>query len=166
MGWFLLVLAILSLILAVWFRRRSGLPWHGVMYQDTGWQRNDRPLMAREYDLVGKPDYLLQVHGSLIPVEVKPERRAPAPYESDLMQLAAYCLLVEATTGRAPQYGLLRYATQTFKLPYTCTVRDELIGLLQAIRHDRQASDVARSHAHAARCRGCGFATSCVDSLV
>ncbi|MBA3945554.1 MAG: Dna2/Cas4 domain-containing protein [Herpetosiphonaceae bacterium] len=166
MGWLLLVLALLSLLLALWSRRRSGLPWQRVVYQDTDWQRNDRPLIARQYDLVGKPDYLLQVRGSLIPVEVKPERQAPAPYQSDLMQLAAYCLLVEATTGRSPKYGLLRYATQTFKLPYTRAVRQELIILLQAIKHDRQAPDVARSHGNAARCRGCGFASSCTDSLV
>ena len=70
-----------------------------------------RPLYARRYGLTGKPDYLIERGGAQIPVEVKPGRRAQQPYDSDLMQLAAYCALVEETSGRAPPYGLLCWRT-------------------------------------------------------
>ena len=84
-----------------------------MIAQDTRGRALEKPLFARRIGLTGKPDYLLDVRGNTIPVEVKPRRRAPRPYESDLMQLAAYCLLVEETIGTAPPYGLLRYAERT-----------------------------------------------------
>lgn len=164
-GWLLLGLALLLLGAAWRLRRTTGLPWRAVAYNDSGWQVVERPLVAREYGLVGKPDYVLRAQGGLVPVEVKPSRQAPAPYASDLMQLAAYCLLVEATTGQAPRYGLLRYATQTFKMPYTATVRRELLDTLRCMAAERGAHDVARSHHERARCRGCGFAATCSDVL-
>lgn len=136
------------------------------MYNDAGWEPTQRPLVASRYHLIGKPDYLVQTVGGLVPVEVKPSRRTSRPYEGDLMQLAAYCLLVEATTNTPPPYGLLRYAGQTFRMPYTAAVRSELLAVLQAIVDDRSAEDVRRSHEQEARCRGCGFVATCADSLV
>jgi CRISPR-associated exonuclease Cas4 len=164
-----LIVALIALglfVLALRLRRASGIPWARVRSSDTGgWRAMDQPLLSRRYGLVGKPDYLLETRAGVVPVEVKPGRRAAEPYESDLMQLAAYCLLVEETTGRAPQYGLLRYATGTFRLPYTAAVRESLLELLDEMRADRQADDVPRSHEQAARCRGCGFNADCTDRL-
>ncbi|MBV9791275.1 MAG: Dna2/Cas4 domain-containing protein, partial [Chloroflexi bacterium] len=131
-AYLLLVCALGLLVLALRLRRATGLPWTRVHSSDTsGWRQADEPLVSQRYGLVGKPDYVLETRGGLIPVEVKPSRRAAAPYESDLMQLAAYCLLIEDTTGRAPSYGLLRYAEQTFKLPYTPALRSGLLALLE-----------------------------------
>lgn len=163
----LLALAALVLLaLALRLRRSTGIPWAPVRATDTGgWRQIEQPLISRRYGLVGKPDYLLETRAGVVPVEVKPSRRATTPYESDLMQLAAYCLLVEETTGRAPQYGLLRYADDTFRLPYTSAVRSALLELLEELRADRAADDVARSHQQAARCRGCGFNAMCDDRL-
>lgn len=121
--------------------------------------------MSRRYNLVGKPDYVIQTRAGLVPIEVKPKRTAPAPYDSDLAQLAAYCLLIEDTTGRAPPYGLLRYANQTFRVPYTRQRRDHLLELLAAIEADQYADDVPRSHHQVARCQGCGFFDQCDDRL-
>lgn len=165
-AYLLLVCALGLLVLALRLRRATGLPWTHVQSSDTsGWRRADEPLVSQRYGLVGKPDYVLETRGGLIPVEVKPSRRAAAPYESDLMQLAAYCLLIEDTTGRAPSYGLLRYAEQTFKLPYTPALRSELLALLEEMRQNRNAQDVERSHDSAARCRSCGFYSACDDRL-
>lgn len=162
----LIIGAVVLLLLAWRLRRATGLPWARVRSSDTsGWRRSEQPLISRRYGLVGKPDYLLDTRGGLIPVEVKPSRRAAAPYESDLMQLAAYCLLIEDTTGRAPRYGLLRYAAQTFRLPYTPAVRAELLQLLAAMRADEVAAEVHRSHGQPARCRGCGFNGACDERL-
>jgi CRISPR-associated exonuclease Cas4 len=126
----------------------------------------EKPLFARRIGLTGKPDYLLDIRGSTIPMEVKPGRRATRPYESDLMQLAAYCLLVEETSGATPPYGLLRYAERTFRLDYTPRVRDELLTLLDEMRHELTQSDCSRSHDDPRRCRGCGFFEQCDDALV
>lgn len=164
---FILVIVAAALFgLALRLRRATGIPWARVRSSDMGgWQQAEQLLLSRRYGLVGKPDYLLDTRRGVVPVEVKPSRRASAPYESDLMQLAAYCLLVEETTGRAPQYGLLRYATETFRLPYTAAVRAALLTTLDELRQDRAAEDVERSHQQAARCRACGFNATCTDRL-
>jgi CRISPR-associated exonuclease Cas4 len=160
-------LALLLLVVAVMLRRRAGLPWGRVAAADVGVGRPlERPLVAARYGLVGKPDYLIERGGAMIPVEVKPGRQAPHPYPSDLMQLAAYCLLVEATTGHAPPYGYLRYANATFRLVYTPAVRRRLVALLAEMRELLDADDVARSHDDPRRCAGCGFRAVCDDALV
>ena len=166
LGLALLLLAILALIWSVRLRRRTGLPWAPVIYQDTRGRAVEKPLFARRFGLTGKPDYLLELRGRTIPVEVKPGRRAQRPYESDLMQLAAYCLLVEETSGTAPSYGLLRYAERTFRLDYTARVRDELLALLAEMRDTLEAQDCARSHDDPRRCRNCGFFEQCDEAIV
>ncbi|GAC1353658.1 MAG: CRISPR-associated protein Cas4 [Herpetosiphon sp.] len=165
MGWLLLILAVVCILAAHALRQQTGLPWKRVVYNDVGWQHQQRPLFAPEHGLVGRPDYLVSVHKKLVPVEVKPGRMARSPYPGDLMQLAAYCLLVESTTGSAPRYGLLRYAEQTFQLAYTSRVRAELLTTLGAIREAREAAVVHRSHQQAGRCRSCGFRATCEETL-
>jgi CRISPR-associated exonuclease Cas4 len=166
LGLALLMLALLAWVWSIRLRRRTGLPWAPVLYQDTSGRTLEKPLFARRIGLTGKPDYLLDLRGQTIPVEVKPGRRAPRPYESDLMQLAAYCLLIEETSGSAPPYGLLRYAEQTFRLDYTERVRTDLLALLDDMRADLGADDCARSHDDPRRCRSCGFLEQCDDALV
>jgi len=167
MAWLLLFAAVVLLALGLKLRRSTGIPWVRVRSSDTsGWQRADAPLVSRRFGLVGKPDYIIEMRSGLVPVEVKPGRTATKPYESDLMQLAAYCLLIEDTTGNAPRYGLLRYASETFRLPYTDALRTDVIALLDEIRQDRLAQDVARSHHQGARCRGCGLNAVCDERLV
>jgi CRISPR-associated exonuclease Cas4 len=162
----LLALAAATLILALRTRARTGLPWAPIRADDArGGRSLERPLVARRYGLSGKPDYIIERGGRQIPIEVKPGRRAPQPYESDLMQLAAYCLLIEETSGQAPPYGILRYAEESFRLTYTPAVRGELLAILDEMRDLLDAEDADRSHSDPRRCAGCGFADQCEESL-
>ncbi len=162
----LIVLALAALGAALWLRRRSGLPWAPVVADDVGMGRApQRPLYSARYGLTGRPDYLIERRGAPIPVEVKPGRKASRPYDSDLMQLAAYCLLIEETSGSAPPYGLLRYAERSFRLDYTPAVRASLLDTLAEMRDLLDADDAERSHDDTRRCAGCGFAETCEDSL-
>ena len=136
-----------------------------MRYHDTGGKAPAKPLIARQLGLVGKPDYLLEVRGRLVPVEVKPGRRADRPYESDLMQLAAYCVLVEETSGEPPPYGLLRYAEHTFRLDYTSQIRAELLSILGEMRETLAEIDCQRTHDDPWRCASCGFFEQCTDAL-
>lgn len=166
LGIALILGAIGIFVLAFVLRQRSGLPWARVVSQDVSEARTlTRPLFSSRLGLTGKPDYVLQRGSHLIPVEVKPNRYAQQPYQSDLMQLAAYLVLVEETTGMAPPYGLLRYAETTFRLPYTAAVRAEVLTTLSEMRDLLRATDVARDHEDAARCRKCGFRDQCEDAL-
>jgi CRISPR-associated exonuclease Cas4 len=163
-----LAVLMLALLIGLWgvrLRHRAGLPWAPVIYQDTGGHAPEKPLIARRLGLVGKPDYLLDIRGRFVPVEIKPGRRADRPYESDLMQLAAYCVLVEETSGEAPPYGLLRYAERTFRLDYTEQTRADLLAILDEMREALADVDCERSHDDQRRCAGCGFYEQCADAL-
>ncbi len=163
----LLLAALLLFALALRLRRTTGIPWARVVASDMGRAHvPPQPLVAARYHLRGRPDYLLQTARSLIPVEVKPGRTAPRPYESDMMQLAAYCLLVEEQQGAAPPYGLLRYADATFRVAYTAALRARLLDTLEDMRAARDDDDCPRSHDQPQRCAGCGFVDVCDDALV
>jgi len=156
-------------------RKVAGLPRGRVVYADTGdWRPPDKALFSDTYGLTGKPDYLVQTRAGLIPVEVKSGATPPAPYPSHVLQLAAYCLLVEETSGRAPPYGLIRYPDALFEVDYTPALRRELLNLLNAMRRTLHTQnvlravggDVPRSHDDPRRCAGCGYRPFCHQSLV
>ncbi len=172
----LLLLSVALLTLALWLalrarrgRQQSGLPQGRLVYADTGrWSVVAKPYFSPRYRLTGKPDYLVDGDDGLVPVEVK-HTAAPAggqAYASHVMQLAAYCLLVEETHGQAPPYGLIRYDDATVLVEYTATVRSQLLALLDEVRASRIRSEVGRSHRDAARCRACGVRHACgADAL-
>jgi CRISPR-associated exonuclease Cas4 len=161
----LALLAVGALLGARRLQARSGLPRARVAYTDAGArQRASESLFSRRYGLVGKPDYLLEDGDALIPVEVKPTRRAPEPYAGDILQLLAYCLLVEEAHGR-PAYGLLRYANQTFRIDYTDGARAELLAVVDEIRVARDGGELARSHDDPRRCAYCMFNEICDQAL-
>jgi CRISPR-associated exonuclease Cas4 len=101
----------------------------------------------------------------MMPVEVKPRRRARQPYASDLMQLAAYCRLVEAHYGKRPSHGVLRYASDTFEISYTPEIERELRRTLELMAEAEGAGIAHRSHQEAARCRACSQRRNCDEAL-
>jgi CRISPR-associated exonuclease Cas4 len=162
----LLCLAILLLWLSARQRRATGLPGGRVIYTDTrAWGPVEKPLHDPQLGLTGKPDYLVEHDGRIIPVEVKSGRAPQAPYDSHIYQLAAYCLLVERTSGKRPPYGILHYANRDFAVDYTLELRSTLLDLLAELRRDELRPQVERSHQQAARCLHCGFREACDQSL-
>ncbi|RLC62130.1 MAG: CRISPR-associated protein Cas4 [Chloroflexota bacterium] len=167
--WFfvLLALGLLLLWLAQRGRAHSGLPQGRVVYTDTGgWGRLERPLFSRRFLLTGKPDYLVADGADVIPVEVKSGRAPAQPYPSHILQLAAYCLLVEECYGRRPPYGIIKYADRAFEVDYTSDLEDELLATLEDMRADLAAGDAPRSHDDPRRCRACGYQKWCDRRLM
>ena len=148
-------------------RTATGLPTRArIVYSDTdGWKRPEKPLFSSRYRLAGKPDYIVEIGGTKIPIEVKPGRRASEPRSSDILQLAAYGLLIEEELGAAPAYGLLRYGTTTFEIRFDQELRARLTSILEEMRQCSNAPNVARDHQDARRCRGCGFREVCGEAL-
>jgi CRISPR-associated exonuclease Cas4 len=167
LGLFLLLVALFLLWRASRQRREAGLPGGRLIYTDThGWGKLEKPLTAPDLGLTGKPDYLVQTGGSIIPVEVKSGRAPAAPYDSHIFQLAAYCLLVEKTYGIRPPYGIIHYSGRDFAIDYTRQLESALLDRLAEIRRDESRRDVPRSHEEPPRCRKCGFRSVCDQSLV
>jgi CRISPR-associated exonuclease Cas4 len=165
-----LTLALLALLAWLWGRglwQESGLPGGSLVASDMGeWRRQTKPLYSAELQLTGHPDYLVaEPDGSLTPVEVKSSVAPAEPYTSHVMQLAAYCLLVEEVYGLRPSYGILQYRDKAFAIEYTLEMEDQLLNLLDDMRQDRYEADVDRDHDEPRRCARCGLRAACSQRL-
>ncbi len=159
-------IAILVLFISSRQRKAAGLPSGRVVYTDTsGWGRVEQPLYDPVLGLTGKPDYLVEQNGALVPVEVKSGWAPPAPREGHLFQLAAYCLLVERTRTVRPPYGLIHYRNRTFAVDYTPELEARLMALLADIHRLERQSTVHRSHEEPSRCAACGYRDMCEEKL-
>jgi CRISPR-associated exonuclease Cas4 len=166
----LLLIAIGAILLVVssHFGRKSGLPRGDVAYADASGQAQE-PFISKRLLMAGKPDYLIKDrNGDLIPVEVKSSNapRAGRPYESHLMQLAAYFLLLEDVLQRPVPYGLIRYRNRTLRVANTDEMRARLMDVIAQMRR-LMARDVARrNHNRPQRCSRCSVAHACDERLV
>lgn len=163
----LLLLAIFFLWQSARRQKEAGLPGGRVIYTDTrAWGAPlEKPLYDSKLGLTGKPDYLVEQKGQIIPIEVKSGRAPESPYDSHIFQLAAYCLLVDKTYGRRPPYGIIHYPSRTFAVDYTPEVESALLDLLVEMRRDDTLVEVDCSHDDPARCRRCGFLSVCDQKL-
>jgi CRISPR-associated exonuclease Cas4 len=150
-----ILLVVVGVALAGWAaralaqRRRDGATGELVAI-DAG-----RPatLRSERYRLMGRPDALRRLaDGRLVPVELK-SRATPVrgPTPSHVVQVRAYCLLVEETTGTSPPYGILRYSDGEFRVRWDAGARTELLALrAEVLRpYDGHATP---SRAKCARC--------------
>jgi CRISPR-associated protein Cas4 len=149
---------------------RAGLPRRGtVIYTDLGGEELPvRTLFSWEYGLKGRPDALIRVDGSVIPVEYKSSRypRSGRPYENHTLQLACYCLLVAEDMKEHVPYGIVRYDGGLAHVEYTAHLRSQLLSILEEMRRVRGKWEVHCSHSYARRCEACGFNKVCGESLV
>ncbi len=163
---FLVLLALVLFWQSSRRRREAGLPAGRIVYTDTQtWGEVPKPFYDAQLGLTGKPDYLVEQDGKVIPVEVKSGRAPANPYDSHIFQLAAYCLLVHRAMGVRPPYGIIHYADRDFAVDYTPELESKLVDLLLEMRRDEASKEVDRSHEQAARCRGCGFQSVCDQKL-
>jgi len=165
-----IIIFLLGLIL-LWYanqrRKASGLPIGQVIYSDT---KKWEPVPAQLFDpvigLTGRPDYLIRDDQQVIPVEVKSSHIQDSPYEGHLLQLAAYCYLVNATYAVRPRYGIINYPQKTFRVDFSFELESELIKLIEELQNLADQREINRSHNSIARCRSCGFETKCNQSLI
>ncbi|HEY2981815.1 MAG TPA: CRISPR-associated protein Cas4 [Anaerolineales bacterium] len=142
------------------------MPGGRIIYTDTrGWGKLERPLYDQALGLSGKPDYLIEQNGQIIPVEVKSGRAPAAPYDSHIYQLAAYCLLVHRTYGKRPSHGIIHYQNRDFAVDFTQELESALLDILADMKRDEMKTEVDRSHEQPARCARCGFRNVCEQSL-
>jgi len=116
-------------------------------------------LRSERYRLVGRPDELRRLSdGRVVPVELKSRATPPrGPAPSHVVQVRAYCLLVEESTGVAPPYGVLRYSDGEFRVRWDERARRELL----AVRAQLLAPYDGRATPSRARCARCPWAGVC-----
>jgi len=161
----LLIGAVLLLAWSARLRHQSGLPRGQVLQSDMDEARRGAPLISYRYGLTGTPDYIVDTPNGPVPVEVKPTRTDSEPRESHLLQVLAYCLLLEEQGGKRPPHGLLRYSTETFKVDYNAQTKQHIVSVIEEMREAAEQHEVHRSHDISAKCRMCAYRTVCDEAL-
>jgi len=145
-------------------RRDYGIPEGEVTYSDL--DRPARPLFSERYLIAGKPDYIVRnERGELIPVEVK-SGNAEEPHRGHILQLAAYCLLVEEVYGSRVPYGILVYSNGAqHRIEYTEELKKELLSTVSEMRRVLRSGEIERNHESERRCLSCSFNGVCEMAL-
>ncbi len=95
-------------------------------------------LTSKRYGLKGKPDFILKSKfgSSLIPIELKSGtiKENLVPRQGDLMQLAAYFIIIEDYFGIVPKSGRLIYKDYMFIIKNTKKLRNILLETVDDMR--------------------------------
>ena len=160
------IAALILLLIARRKQRQTGLPGGRLIYTDTqAWKRTEKPLFCQELNLTGKPDYLLEQRGQIIPIEVKSSRQVQAPYEAHIFQLGAYCILVDRCYGKRPAFGIIRYPDKTYAIDFTEELEEKVISLVAEMQAVDKGNPPERSHESPQRCARCGYHDFCDQAL-
>jgi CRISPR-associated exonuclease Cas4 len=135
-----------------------------VVYSDD--EEGEGLLIDKTTGLRGRPDQIVIVDGEFIPVEQKTGKVPTKPYESHRMQVLAYLKLVEATTGRASPYGVLRYGEDAaFQVMWDQNARRDLEEAMTAVRTLLEEGGAKRNHERVGKCRNCSRRSACPERL-
>ncbi len=152
--------------LAVWGARALSLRRADASYGRLAAIDAGRPVELRSdrFRIRGRPDALRQSRDRrLIPIELKSRARpATGPARSHMVQVWAYCLLVEETTGRSPPFGVLRYSDGEFRITWDGAARSELL----ALRAEMARPYDGRATPSVARCARCTWVRVCDARVV
>lgn len=118
-----------------------------------------------EWDLHGRPDYVLETKAGFVPVEVKSSKTPAHPHANHRLQVGCYLRLLEVTAGQPPAYGLLNYPEGVFRIAWDDALRRDVQATLGRIAQARATGKADRDHEHAARCRGCARRDACEQRL-
>ena len=134
----LMILFVLFIIFLLILKRTkvpSSVYRNKIKYSDHA-EKPAQPFFSYKYGLVGKPDYILHTKDGLIPLEIKSTPKPNEPYFNQVMQVIAYCLLLEEKTGIAPKYAFLQHkgSRDNFCIKYTQERKEFLIKTLNEMR--------------------------------
>lgn len=146
-------------------RLRSDTDVYGkVVYVGEG-EGGDGVLRSRQTELTGRPDFVLEREEGFVPVEVKTGRTPRGPLFSHIVQVAAYCYLLEEQ-GRKVPYGILRYSNAEHEIEFDENLRSVLLSKLEEMRACQRGAAVHRNHGREGKCRSCSRREMCPERLV
>ena len=127
---------------------------------------NGEVLESSSLGLRGMPDMVMRIDDDLIPVEVKTGRVPRGPLFSHILQLAAYCVLIEERQGRPPPYGVLQYGKHTrHEIDYNDELQEILLLKLDEMRKIVRTGEAHRNHHRPGKCANCSRRKGCKDRL-
>ena len=125
-----------------------------------------KAFKSDKYGLIGRPDYVIKMEDKQIPVEEKKGRTPKGPLFSHILQIAAYCLLIEESTGKTPPYGLLKYPEQQHEIEYNEDLKKVLLEKLREMRKIMDTGEAHRNHNRPGKCKSCSRNDSCPEKIV
>ena len=151
-------------LLAKLAREKYGATKGEVTYVDHP-QAKPELLVSEKHGLRGRPDYVIAEGDHLIPVEVKTGRTPRGPLFSHILQLAAYCLLIEETSGKAPPHGITKYEEASHEIEYNPDLKKLVVGKLEEMRRALAKGEAHRNHQRPGKCIHCSRREGCPERL-
>ncbi len=154
-----------SFELAAGVRRKHDIGARALDYVDDA-RGKPKLFVSERHGLSGRPDYVLVEGDRHIPVEVKTGRTPRGPLFSHILQIAAYCLLLEEEYAVPPPHGILRYEGASHEIEYNGDLKALLLGKLEDMRAALQrGGGVHRNHNRPGKCLGCSRRNGCPERL-
>ncbi len=122
-------------------------------------------FVSRRYGLSGRPDAVVLEGGEHIPVEVKTGRTPKGPLFSHILQIAAYCLLLEEEYGKAPPHGVIRYEDASHDIEYNEDLKQLVLGKVGEMRACIDRGEAHRNHNRPGKCLHCSRRSMCPERL-
>lgn len=141
-------------------KKSYGIPEGMILYSDLNVPAT--PFFSKRSRLTGKPDYIIRRENHVIPVEVK-SGGGSHPHHSQILQLAAYCQILEDTSGVFVPEGILVYNNVPYTISFDPKLRFELESVMKTMRASLRSGSVQRNHQEAGRCRRCSMRRYCTD---
>jgi CRISPR-associated exonuclease Cas4 len=143
-------------------KKKNHIPPGKITYSDLTVPA--KPLYSHRFRITGKPDFLLQQHNEIIPIERK-SGSWDVPQQGHMMQIAAYCHLVEEEFGTFVPYGILVYDNTRYTIPFDPQLRFTLESVIKKMRSSLTQKVVIRNHQDPQRCRFCSMKQYCTEKL-
>lgn len=124
-----------------------------------------RVFRSEKYGLSGRPDYIIKLDAGLIPVEEKKGRTPRGPLFSHILQVAAYCMLIEEVNGKAPPYGILKYPEHEHEIEYNDDLKAVVLEKLAEMRKILETEECHRNHERPGKCVSCSRREVCPERL-
>jgi len=139
-----------------------GIPDGIILYSDLNVPA--APLFSKRSRLIGKPDYVMRKDNHYIPVEVKSGGKLH-PHQSQVLQLAAYCQILEDNSGVFVPEGILVYNNIKYTIPFDPKLRFELASVMKTMRTSLRNGVIQRNHQDLGRCQHCSMKRYCIDAV-
>jgi CRISPR-associated exonuclease Cas4 len=146
-------------------RRLYGIYQGKIEYMD---KLDDKSIMlySDKYKIRGKPDYIVKNKGSYIPVEIKTGKIPRGPHFSHILQIAAYCLLIDEKYNKRPPFGIISYGQKKdHKIKYDSKLEDLLKEKMTDMRKCIEDNAAHRNHHRVGKCRSCSRNKECSERL-
>jgi CRISPR-associated exonuclease Cas4 len=135
-----------------------------LVYVDSETER-PKLFVSKRYNLSGRPDAVILDGDHHIPVEIKTGRTPRGPLFSHILQVTAYCLLLEEEYGKAPPYGVIRYEEAAHEIEYNEDQKKLLLSKLAEMRVSLARGEAHRNHTRPGKCIHCSRRSVCPERL-